>query len=307
MRATVSWDGDTTSAAYRLILPTRSPVALNIPSNVTDWLKRRHGLVLVTGPAGAGATTTLATLADHVNRTRAARIMRFGSPVEHTLERTKKGLVTERQVERSETTETLRNAAKEDADLVVDDEPPTIESVEAALMLAGGRLVAAGLKTTSVYHTVTRILWRFAPGLREWAQQELARVLAGITSQTLVGCREPRSSGGDGRVAAFEITTERRDHAAGAPRGTTRQARRHRRKEEPMRKTPYLRIILELDPTVDAVGVEANMRLHYGTLDHLSRDEFKTEIAIAKEYEAAVPGFLKRCAESYGWTEAPPS
>lgn len=74
-----------------------------------------------------------------------------------------------------------------------------------------------------------------------------------------------------------------------------------------MRKTPYLRIILELDPTVDAVGVEASMRLHYGTLDHLSRDEFKTEIAIAKECEAAEPGFLKRCAESYGWTEAPPS
>lgn len=58
------------------------------------------------------------------------------SPVEHTLERTK-GLVTERQVERSETTETLLNAAKEDADLVVVAEPPTIESVEAALMLAG--------------------------------------------------------------------------------------------------------------------------------------------------------------------------
>ena len=49
-----------------------------------------------------------------------------------------------------------------------------------------------------------------------------------------------------------------------------------------MRRTPYQRIILEVDPTVDAVGVEASMRLHYGTLDHLSRDEFKREIAIAK-------------------------
>ena len=136
MRATVSWDGNTTSAVYRLILPTRSPAALNIPSNVTDWLKLRHGLVLATGPAGSGTTTTLAALADNVNRTRAARIMMIGSPVEHTLERTK-GLVTERQVERSETTETLRNAAKEDADLVVVDELPTIESVEAVLMLAG--------------------------------------------------------------------------------------------------------------------------------------------------------------------------
>ena len=44
---------NTTSAAYRLTLPTRSPVALNIPSNGTDCLRRRHGHVLVTGPAGS--------------------------------------------------------------------------------------------------------------------------------------------------------------------------------------------------------------------------------------------------------------
>lgn len=74
-----------------------------------------------------------------------------------------------------------------------------------------------------------------------------------------------------------------------------------------MRRTPYQHIILELDPKVDAVGVEASIRLRYGTLDHLSRDEFKKEIAIAKECEAAEPGYLKRCAESYGWTDTPSS
>ena len=57
------------------------------------------------------------------------------------------------------------------------------------------------------------------------------------------------------------------------------------------------KIIRELDPGVNAVGVEAAMHLQYGTLDHLSREQFAEEIRIARECEAQSPGFLQLCAE----------
>ena len=63
----------------------------------------------------------------------------------------------------------------------------------------------------------------------------------------------------------------------------------------------YQKIIRELDSTVNPAGVEASMRLQYGTLDHLCNATFKQEIKIAKACEKAEPGFLKGCAESMGF------
>ena len=70
-----------------------------------------------------------------------------------------------------------------------------------------------------------------------------------------------------------------------------------------MTRTAYQNIIHSVDPKVNAAGVEASMRLQFGTLDHLSRKDFKTEIGIAKQCEEAEPGFLERCAKSYGYAD----
>ena len=69
-----------------------------------------------------------------------------------------------------------------------------------------------------------------------------------------------------------------------------------------MPRQPYQRGIYKMDPTVNAAGVEYHMRLHYGTLDHLPRETFEEEIALAKATEAEHPGHLRLCAESYGAT-----
>ena len=61
----------------------------------------------------------------------------------------------------------------------------------------------------------------------------------------------------------------------------------------------YTQSIRELDATVNAVGVEAFTRLQYGTLDHLSREDFISEIRLAKQAEIASPGELRTCADSY--------
>ena len=63
----------------------------------------------------------------------------------------------------------------------------------------------------------------------------------------------------------------------------------------------YQQLIQELDSTVNPAGVEAAMRLQYGTLDHLSKEAFKQEIGIAKACEKESPGFMKLCADSLGF------
>jgi len=58
--------------------------------------------------------------------------------------------------------------------------------------------------------------------------------------------------------------------------------------------------IRRIDPSINAAGVEASMRLQYGTLDHLDDGTFRQEVAIARACENESPGYLKRVAESYG-------
>ena len=61
----------------------------------------------------------------------------------------------------------------------------------------------------------------------------------------------------------------------------------------------YQRLIHEIDPTVDPAAVEAQMRLQYGTLDHLPRSTFVSETRIAKQCEAAQPGYFAMIKRSY--------
>ena len=62
----------------------------------------------------------------------------------------------------------------------------------------------------------------------------------------------------------------------------------------------YQKLIHDIDPTVNPAGVEASMRLQFGTLDHLDRQTFREEIILAKECEREQPGYLRRTAASYG-------
>ena len=71
-----------------------------------------------------------------------------------------------------------------------------------------------------------------------------------------------------------------------------------------MNRSPYEEILTELAPGVNPVGVECAMRLQYGTLDHLSREEFAREADLARRCEEAEPGFLRQTARSYGLLEA---
>ena len=62
----------------------------------------------------------------------------------------------------------------------------------------------------------------------------------------------------------------------------------------------YQKIINEINPKLNPAGVEASMRLVYGTLDHLSGADFKQETTLAKDCEESEPGYLRSIADSYG-------
>ena len=62
----------------------------------------------------------------------------------------------------------------------------------------------------------------------------------------------------------------------------------------------YQQTIHEIDASINPAGVEAAMRLRYGVLDHLPREDFAFETRIARDCEQACPGFLRSAAETHG-------
>ncbi|MEY2571373.1 MAG: twitching motility protein PilT [Acidimicrobiaceae bacterium] len=162
------------------------------------------GLVLVTGPAGSGKTTTLNALIDRVNSTRAAHIVTIEDPIEF-LHADKQSLVSQREVgsDTGQLTEGLRRAIRQGPDVLVASELPDLSALQAALDAAStGALVFATMGTTSAADTVSRIVEYFPEGQKRQARRQLAVVLRAIVSQRLV-----ERADGKGRIAAVEVLT----------------------------------------------------------------------------------------------------
>ncbi|MCY4507286.1 MAG: ATPase, T2SS/T4P/T4SS family, partial [Acidobacteria bacterium] len=206
-RGTLFHDRHGPAATYRPVPPSRTLVELGLPSIIETWTDKRRGLILITGPTGSGTTATLAGIAEHVNQTRAAHILTLGHPIEH-LHRGQKALFTQLAVAREDIPRALRAAGRQDPDLVVVDELPDANSVKDAMKLAESRLVAAGLRTTSVFTTLEQLLDDLPQERQIWMRYQLARVLIGISSQKLVARRRENGHPGTetthGRVAAVE-------------------------------------------------------------------------------------------------------
>jgi twitching motility protein PilT len=191
------------AAAVRA-LPRRVPTLeeLNLPSSLADLVTAPRGLVLVTGPAGAGKTTTQAALVDLLNRGRSLHILTIEDPIEY--EHTSRCSVVE-QLELGVDTPSfalaLKAAMRQDPDVLLVGEMRDLETMAGALTAAEtGHLVLATLHTNDVAHAVHRIVDVFDSGRQEQIRQQLAMVLHAIVSQQLV----PRADG-RGRVPAVEI------------------------------------------------------------------------------------------------------
>ena len=191
-----------TSIALRLIpheIPTFED--LGLPAVMHRFTGLRQGLVLVTGPTGAGKSTTLASMIDRINGDRACHIITIEDPIEYVYER-RAAVVHQREV--GDDTESfpkaLRSALREDPDVLLVGEMRDLESISFALTLAEtGHLVFATLHTNDTAQALDRIIDVFPSDRQAQVRVQLANALTGIVYQRLL----PRIDGG--RVAAYEV------------------------------------------------------------------------------------------------------
>jgi twitching motility protein PilT len=193
----------TVEAVLRAIpLRILSMEEIGLPTLAQSFVSRVRGLVLVTGPVGSGKTTTQAAMVDTINETHPCHIVTIEDPVEF-LHRNKASLVTQRELGMD--TETfavaLRNALREDPDVILVGEMRDLETVRMAITAAEtGHLVVSTLHTMDAAETVNRIVDIFPTHQQDQVRMQLAVNLVGVIGQTLV-----RRADGKGRVAAFEV------------------------------------------------------------------------------------------------------
>jgi len=202
-RVNVYFQRGSVGAAFRLIPEAiKTLEELGLPASLHSLAEKPRGLVLVTGPTGSGKSTTLASLIDEVNRTRAEHILTIEDPIEF-VHRHKQCIVNQREigVDAPSFAEGLRAALRQDPDVILVGEMRDLETIATALTAAEtGHLVLGTLHTQSASSTVDRIIDVFSPEQQEQVRMQIAGSLQGIVSQALLP-----TAAGTGRVAALEI------------------------------------------------------------------------------------------------------
>jgi twitching motility protein PilT len=194
---------DAVGGVFRLIPFEIKPLeSLGIPTVVEKFAQLPRGLVLVTGPTGSGKSTTLASLVDLANRSRAAHIVTVEDPIEF-LHRHKKALVNQREVgsDTHSFGNALRHVLRQDPDIILIGEMRDLETIQVALTAAEtGHLVFATLHTQDAAQTIDRVIDVFPAGQQGQIRTQLATAIQGVVCQTLL-----RRGDGPGRAVAVEI------------------------------------------------------------------------------------------------------
>ena len=168
------------------ILP---PEALGLPSLVRDLTTFHQGLILITGAAGQGKSTTISSLVDVINSQRAIHILTVEDPIEFVHPIDKKAIVNQREVGRHTKSfaNALRAALREDPDVIVVGEMRDLETISLAVTASEtGHLVMGTLMTSSAHQTVDRILESFPPSQQNQIRAMLSDSLRAVISQRLL-------------------------------------------------------------------------------------------------------------------------
>ncbi len=146
------------------------------------------GLVLVTGPAGSGKSTTLASIINEINMTRNAHVITLEDPIEY-LHRHKLSVVTQREVGTDTTSymSGLRAALRQAPDVILLGEMRDFETIRTAMTAAEtGHLVISTLHTIGAANTIDRIIDNFPPNQQDQIRIQLSMVLQAVVSQQLI-------------------------------------------------------------------------------------------------------------------------
>lgn len=179
------------------------PTSLRIPEVVIDLAKQYSGMILVTGPAGSGKSTTLACIVDRINTTRHAHIVTIEDPIEH-IHRHRQSLVSQREVpnDAASFSRALRAALRQAPDVIMLGEMRDRDTISTAITAAEtGHLLLSSLHTIGAAKTVDRIVDSFPAEQQTQIRTQLATVLKAVVSQRLVPTVDGK------REAVFEVMT----------------------------------------------------------------------------------------------------
>jgi twitching motility protein PilT len=190
-------------AVFRAIAPEPPTLLqLGLPESLTRLTEYHQGIVLLTGPAGCGKSSTLAALVRILNETRQEHIITVEDPIEF-IHHSRGCVVNQREVGHHTRSfaRALRASLREDPDIIAIGELRDLDTISLAITAAEtGHLVLATLHTNSAIRTINRILGVFPPNLQEQVRTMLAESLRAVVSQRLVARAD-----GAGRVPALEI------------------------------------------------------------------------------------------------------
>lgn len=177
------------------------PVLLEIPETVMSLASASKGMILVTGPAGSGKSTTLACLIDRINETRSSHIITLEDPLEF-LHRHKKSIVSQREIatDTKNYLSALRAALRQSPDVILLGEMRDFETIQTAMTAAEtGHLILSSLHTMGAANTISRIIDVFEPNQQRQIAIQLSMVLKAVISQQLIPDVDGRM------IPAFEI------------------------------------------------------------------------------------------------------
>lgn len=201
-RVNLHWERRSLGLVARVILgniPTMQDI--DMPSVGYNLARLTHGLILVTGPAGCGKSTTLAAMLNLINTERNAHIITLEDPIEFVYEH-KKSIVKQRELGTDFISfhTALKHVLRQDPSVLLVGEMRDLETTAATLTLAEtGHLVMTTLHTFDAAQTIDRIIDIFPPFQQNQIRLQLSLSLRGIITQKLI----PKIGGG--QVAAREI------------------------------------------------------------------------------------------------------
>ncbi|PYU28396.1 MAG: twitching motility protein [Acidobacteria bacterium] len=193
-----------TCAVIMRVVPTNIPdlASLNLPPQLAQIAELKNGVVLVTGPAGSGKSSTLAALLNLINETKSYHIVTIEDPIEFS-HKHKRSVVHQRELH-SDTSRfdlALRGALRQSPDVIMVGEMRDKETIETVLEAAEtGHLVLSSLHTIDASSTIERIIGVFPTSSQQFIRNRFAKSFRYIMSQRLVPPKD-----GSGRLAVVEI------------------------------------------------------------------------------------------------------
>lgn len=177
------------------------PKKINIPEAVLETADLQKGVIIVTGPAGSGKTTTLACLIDRINKNRRAHIITVEDPLEY-LHKNDKAIVSQREIETdtSNYLTALRACLRQSPDVILLGEMRDYETIKTAMTAAEtGHLLISTLHTLGSANTIDRIIDVFPSSAQQQIRIQLAQTLKVVISQQLLRKKD------GGLIPVFEI------------------------------------------------------------------------------------------------------